>query len=275
MVQPLKKSLISISVLFLTLSQGVLPANAGIKAGSGCKTLNQKNQSSGKIYTCIKSGNKLVWDKGVPASKNSTTSGSGDELESLPLDATKPLDVDLKGQGQGKGLAFVPYGFDTGPRGQGAVGTVTKNPQPVFYAPIGTSVLAPITGVVTKVNKLYSNDYSIMMASSSNSKNIWEVEHVIAVSVKEGDKVKAGQTIAKVGDFDERYTPGIGLVELGLLVASTGPPTHYCPFTKIKASVKTKIISDLAAMVAADNKRGFSAGTLVQPGCVNLNPIEG
>ena len=270
-----KKSFISIIALFLLIIQGVLPVSAAIKSGSGCKTLNQKNESSGKIYTCIKSGKKLVWDKGVPASKGTTTSGSGDEIESLPLDATKPLNVDLKGQGQGKGLTFVPFGFDGGPRGQGAIGSGTKNPQPVFYAPIGTPVLAPITGVVIKVTRLYSSDYNIMMAVSSNSKNIWEVEHVIGVSVKEGDKIKAGQAIAKVGDFDERYTPGIGLVELGMMISSNGPPTHYCPFAKIKASVKSKMLSDLATIVAADTNRGFSAGSVVQPGCTNLNPIEG
>jgi hypothetical protein len=270
-----KKSLISIIALFLLITQGVLPVSAAIKSGSACKTLNQKNESSGKIYTCIKSGNKLVWDKGVPASNGTATNGSGDEIESLPLDATKPLNVDLKGQGQGKGLTFVPFGFDSGSRGQGAIGSGTKNPQPVFYAPIGTPVLAPITGVIIKVTKLYSSDYNIMMANSSNSKNIWEVEHVIDVSVKEGDKIKAGQGIAKVGDFDERYTPGIGLVELGMMISSNGPPTHYCPFAKIKASVKSKMLSDLAAIVAADTKRGFSAGPVVQPGCTNLSPIEG
>lgn len=271
----MKKSLISICMLLLIFAQGVTPANAGIKAGSTCKTLNQKNEASGKIFTCVKSGNKLVWDKGVPASKGATTSGSGDEIESLPLDASKSLNVDLKGQGQGKGLTFVPFGFDSGERGQGAIGSGTKNPQPVFYAPIGTSVLAPITGVIIKVTKLYSNDYNIMMATTSNSKNIWEVEHVIDVKVKAGDKIIAGQAIASVGDFDERYTPGIGLVELGMMISSNGPPTHYCPFAKIKAAVKSKMISDLAAIVAADSKRGFSAGSVVQPGCTNLNPIEG
>lgn len=271
----IKKSLISISVLFLIFAPQVAPASAEVKAGSTCKTLNQKYKASGKVFTCIKSGKKLIWDKGVSDSKGATAGGSGDEIESLPLDATTPLNVDLKGQGQGKGLTFVPFGFDSGERGQGAIGSGTKNPQPVFYAPIGTSVLAPITGVIIKVTKLYSNDFNIMMATSSNSKNIWEVEHVISVKVKVGDKISAGQAIASVGDFDERYTPGIGLVELGMMISSNGPPTHYCPFAKIKATVKSKMISDLTAIVAADTKRGFSSGSMVQPGCTNLNPIEG
>lgn len=79
-----------------------------------------------------------------------------------------------------------------------------------------------------------------MIAAKNDQKNIWEVKHVIDVKVKESDQVKAGQPIAKVGDFGERYTRRIGLVEFGLLINSGGPPTHVCPFTKIAvlASVK-------------------------------------
>jgi polyhydroxybutyrate depolymerase len=36
-----------------------------ITPGSACKVLNQKVVYQNKTYTCIKSGNKLVWNKGV------------------------------------------------------------------------------------------------------------------------------------------------------------------------------------------------------------------
>ena len=100
----------------------------------------------------------------------------------------------------------------------------------------------------------------------------WRRRHVAGPSVRGRN---AGQAIAKVGDFDERYTPGIGLVELGMMISSNGPPTHYCPFAKIAAGVKTKMLSDLAAIVSDNQKRGLSIGTVEQPGCTNLNPIEG
>ena len=38
---------------------------AAVKAGSACTKVGTKSVSGGKSYTCIKSGKKLVWDKGV------------------------------------------------------------------------------------------------------------------------------------------------------------------------------------------------------------------
>jgi hypothetical protein len=271
------------------LAIGILPvANSATKAGAACKIKNKVAYAGDKKFTCIKSGNKLIWSKGVYDSKNSqqpsnsggkrstsTLSSGGDEIESLPINPTAPLKIDLKGAGQGKGLTYVPFGFDTGPRGEGAVGSGSVNPQPGLYAPLGTDVLAIKTGTVIKISKLYSNDYNIMIAAKNDQKNIWEVEHVIDVKVKEGDQVKAGQPIAKVGDFDERYTPGIGLVEFGLLINSSGPPSHVCPFKKIAASAKSRITAELNAIIAADKKRGYDSGPMEVIGCTVLVSVKG
>ena len=284
----MKKALIVIGIASL-LAIGILPvANSATKAGAACKIKNEVAYAGNKKFTCIKSGNKLIWNKGVYDSKNSqqpsnsggkgstsTSSSGGDELESLPIDPVAPLKVDLKGAGQGKGLTYVPFGFNTGPRGQGAIGSGSVNPQPTLYAPIGTVVLAIKTGTVIKISKLYSNDYNIMIAAENDKKNVWELEHVIDVKVKEGDKVKAGQPIAKVGDFDERYTPGIGLVEFGLLINSSGPPSHICPFKKIAPSAKSRITSELTAIIAADKERGYDSGPMEVIGCTALVSVEG
>jgi len=284
----MKKNL-SVAAVVSLLFVGFSPAaNAVIKAGSPCKIKNEVAYTGNKKFTCIKSGNKLIWNKGVYDSKSSqqpsnsggkgptsTSSSGGDEIESLPLDPTTPLNVNLKGAGQGKGLTYVPFGFNTGPRGQGAIGSGSVNPQPVLYAPIGTVVLAIKTGTVIKISKLYSNDYNIMIAAENDKKNVWELEHVVDVKVKEGDKVKAGQPIAKVGDFDERYTPGIGLVEFGLLINSSGPPSHICPFKKIAPSAKSRITSELTAIIAADKKRGYDSGPMEVIGCTALVSVEG
>jgi hypothetical protein len=284
----MKKNL-SVAAVVSLLFVGFSPAaNAVIKAGSPCKIKNEVAYTGNKKFTCIKSGNKLIWNKGVYDSKSSqqpsnsggkgptsTSSSGGDEIESLPLDPTTPLNVNLKGAGQGKGLTYVPFGFNTGPRGQGAIGSGSVNPQPVLYAPIGTVVLAIKTGTVIKISKLWSNDYNIMIAAENDKKNIWGLEHVIDVKVKEGDKVKAGQPIAKVGDFDERYTPGIGLVEFGLLINSSGPPSHICPFKKIAPSAKSRITSELTAIIAADKKRGYDSGPMEVIGCTALVSVEG
>jgi hypothetical protein len=51
----------------LTLFSGI--ANAAVKAGSACSKLGSTSTYSGKKYTCIKSGKKLVWNKGVAIAK--------------------------------------------------------------------------------------------------------------------------------------------------------------------------------------------------------------
>ncbi len=54
--------LIAVAFIGSTLS---IPAFAGVKAGSICNTKGQAKTSSGYKYTCIKSGTKLIWNKGV------------------------------------------------------------------------------------------------------------------------------------------------------------------------------------------------------------------
>ena len=53
-------------LLALSLSVSTLPmANAAVTAGSKCSKAGVKQDYKGKTYTCIKTGNKLVWDKGI------------------------------------------------------------------------------------------------------------------------------------------------------------------------------------------------------------------
>ncbi len=48
---------------------GVTPAQAAVKAGSKCAKAGATATSAGKKFTCIKSGGKLVWNKGVTIKK--------------------------------------------------------------------------------------------------------------------------------------------------------------------------------------------------------------
>jgi hypothetical protein len=52
-------------VLSFILIVAVAQAASPPKAGSACKTVGQTITAGGKKYTCVKSGKKLVWDKGV------------------------------------------------------------------------------------------------------------------------------------------------------------------------------------------------------------------
>jgi len=42
-----------------------LPVNAAAKAGGACTKAGTTSVESGKTFTCIKSGKKLIWDKGI------------------------------------------------------------------------------------------------------------------------------------------------------------------------------------------------------------------
>jgi M6 family metalloprotease-like protein len=57
------KKFLTIVLLFSFLNINL--ANASVKTGASCSKLNATSTSSGYKYTCIKSGKKLVWSKGV------------------------------------------------------------------------------------------------------------------------------------------------------------------------------------------------------------------
>ena len=66
----IKKSITFLSVLSLFLSMSVIPVNAATKAGGACKKVGIKSVVANKTFTCIKSGRKLVWNKGVSTVKS-------------------------------------------------------------------------------------------------------------------------------------------------------------------------------------------------------------
>jgi hypothetical protein len=56
-------------VLLAVTLLGVTPVHALTKAGAKCSKAGATSTSSGKKFTCIKSGKNLVWNKGVPVKK--------------------------------------------------------------------------------------------------------------------------------------------------------------------------------------------------------------
>ena len=72
----MKKSFLSLSMA-LVLSVVVAPgSSASIKAGAACKKAGQTSTASGKKFTCVKKGAKLVWGKGVAVKARPTASAS-------------------------------------------------------------------------------------------------------------------------------------------------------------------------------------------------------
>lgn len=83
-----KRLILILSVLSLSLS--LIPANAAAKAGTSCKKAGITSIASGKTFTCVKAGNKLVWNKGI---QNKKTSSSTNFLYAPPSELSDDIEL--------------------------------------------------------------------------------------------------------------------------------------------------------------------------------------
>ena len=60
----------------LLFESQISASHAAAKAGAKCSKVGSKSVVGSKTFTCIKSGNKLIWDKGITKSNSSGTSSS-------------------------------------------------------------------------------------------------------------------------------------------------------------------------------------------------------
>jgi hypothetical protein len=70
----LKRELTFVTLFALLLTLPLTPSQAAVKAGDTCTKAGLKSVASGKTFTCIKSGKKFVWDKGVAVTKPTVVS---------------------------------------------------------------------------------------------------------------------------------------------------------------------------------------------------------
>lgn len=174
-------------------------------------------------------------------------------------------------------LLFMDYGYVISGSST-STGQDKANPQPTFILPLGTKVYSLVDGTVFDTPKLYSNDYSVQV-QPEGSDLIFETEHVINVTVKKGDKVKAGDVVAEVSPHDSQYNNGMGLVEIGILKGGN-PPSHVCPFDYLDDSIKDDLLAKITALQKAwEEYKGDSSiydeSKVLVPGCVSRDPIEG
>jgi M6 family metalloprotease-like protein len=116
----MKKRLIAVlSILFLSLSQSLVSANAAVKPGGSCNTVGKTLVESGKTFTCIQSGGKLIWNKGRSIQKTNSTINNVYFSPSQPTDnieTCKINEVNLNGPrnghaGPGGASIPLPSGF--------------------------------------------------------------------------------------------------------------------------------------------------------------------
>lgn len=176
------------------------------------------------------------------------------------------------------GLLYSDFGYVI-PKSITASGEDKANPQPTFILPMGTKVRSLVDGVVVNVPKLYSNDYSIQVATDSKSQWIYETEHVINSLVKVGDIVKAGQVIAEVSPHDQQGNGGFGMFEIGILKGGN-PPSHVCPFAYLDDSIKSDTQKKLKALYEAwegyrEDTTLYDESKHITPGCYTFDLIQG
>ena len=139
-------------------------ATAAVKPGDACKKAGQLSTSSGVKYTCVKSGKKLVWNKGVAVKKPAPTpTAIGDPIGAVgstptptPTPTAKPVITTLTFDDLVESYAEIPRIAWT--KSRDAIQASTKKAPP-FRVSIG-----PNTELIYKtpeiafdlVSKLYS-----------------------------------------------------------------------------------------------------------------------
>ena len=64
-----KRAIGFLAIFSLLISLSLVPAHSAIKAGAKCTKVGIKSFAGNITFTCIKSGKKLVWNKGVAVKK--------------------------------------------------------------------------------------------------------------------------------------------------------------------------------------------------------------
>jgi len=81
------KNYLRFLAVLISLALVVPNSYAAVKAGSACSKAGIKSVSAGKTYTCVKSGKKLVWNKGVliPVAKPAPSASASAAPSNTPV----------------------------------------------------------------------------------------------------------------------------------------------------------------------------------------------
>ena len=121
----MKRLFATILIGCLVLTLNLSTATAAVKPGTTCKKIGQISSSAGIKYTCIKSGKKLVWNRGVviksapptapasPTPSATQVSSCPTPLIQTPVDLSKVTSILYPGQERGGNYkAHGGFGFD-------------------------------------------------------------------------------------------------------------------------------------------------------------------
>ena len=165
------------------------------------------------------------------------------------------------------GEVFIPFGkFLVGTNGP------KITPELTWFVAEGTEVHAPITGVVSQIDVLYSDDYLIVLQQDGSA---WEVgvEHVVDPRVQVGDRVTAGQVIATATPEDTPFGT-IAFTELAVWLPADSDEEMIkkCPvlaFTPaLRASFSTATYALAESWETHWGEDTYDTAAWTQPGCL-------
>lgn len=108
-----------------------------------------------------------------------------------------------------------------------------------------TKVVAAIDGVVAFIkDQPESNDSEVFVQPKEGSKWTVGYDHLVNLSVKKGDMVKAGDPLGQPA----RQNNGMRRFEIQINKDENGVTTHVCPSTLLASDVKDKVLANLASM---------------------------
>ena len=300
--------LTALAAVAILLAAAVAPAaNAATKPGAKCTKAGVTVHVGNSDLRCVKKGGKLVWVK-VASGGGSGGSSSGSSSSSITSNASIPKVI------QNWGLALEPYDAATGKAGVMQIAGVTPptfsnpadtaaysrivglygdvvqgilEPQMAFIAPLGTPVISMLDGTVCDLPQLYSNDYSVRVAPkgmacmTGGAPILFEHEHLISPLVKVGDKVRAGQRLGTVSDYNSNWkAKGMGMIETGVFFAKAGSnvPWHACLANYLAPSKKSSMTNVLTSIengwIAVRNDPGLYSLAAQNPiGCLTQDDI--
>ena len=238
---------VTAGIVAMSLVAAAFPsvASAWDQAGDSCKKAGI-TRYNGELL-CTKKGKRLIWVKsqvGLTSNANipkviqnwglavdTYDSGSGMAGVMRIRGVTPPTFGNAADDAMYRHI-FGVYGMVLKANGM-------KEPQITIIAPLGTPVISMVDGTVCDLSKVWSNDYSVRVAPIGTPCNLalnwatvlFEHEHLINPMVKVGDKVKAGQQIGTVSDFNQHWkAKGFGTIEIGVwfLKKGSNKSWHAC-----------------------------------------------
>ena len=227
---------VTAGIVAMSLVAAAFPsvASAANQAGDSCKKAGI-TLYNGELL-CTKKGKRLIWVKsqvGLTSNANipkviqnwglavdTYDSGSGMAGVMRIRGVTPPTFGNAADNAMYRHI-FGVYGMDL--KGM-------KEPQIAIIAPLGTPVISMVDGTVCNLSKVWSNDYTVGVAPIGTpcmmgnwATVLFEHEHLINPTVKVGDKVKAGQQIGTVSDYNQHWkAKGFGMIEIGVFFVKKG-----------------------------------------------------